>query len=91
MDGAGCDQPVTREQALYGVLLEPLQLSLVTGVDNLSLERSVLGYQVWSPSWLLNTRLVCFYIRLFISVSSGVVYCYLSDKPQFAVQPIATS
>ena len=39
-----------REKALYGVTLEPLELALLTGQETLTLERSILGYQVHPPS-----------------------------------------
>jgi len=37
---------LNREKALYGVTLEPLELALLTGQETLTLERSILGYQV---------------------------------------------
>jgi len=37
---------LNREKALYGVTLEPLELALLTGQETLSLERSILGYEV---------------------------------------------
>lgn len=39
-----------REKALYGVTIEPLELALLTGQERLTLERSILGYQVPFPS-----------------------------------------
>ena len=38
-----------RDKALYGVTLEPLELALLTGQETLTLERSILGYQVPFP------------------------------------------
>ena len=40
------DNQEFRDKALYGVTIEPLELALLTGQDTLSLERSILGYQV---------------------------------------------
>ena len=40
-----------REKALYGVTLEPLELALLTGQETLTLERSILGYQVPLPPY----------------------------------------
>jgi len=37
---------LNRDKALYGVTLEPLELALLTGQETLTLERSILGYQV---------------------------------------------
>jgi len=37
---------LNRDKALYGVTIEPLELALLTGQETLSLERSILGYQV---------------------------------------------
>jgi len=37
---------LNREKALYGVTIEPLELALLTGQERLTLERSILGYQV---------------------------------------------
>ena len=41
---------VARERALYGVQLEPLELEEVTGLEEMALERSLLGYQVPPPA-----------------------------------------
>ena len=40
------DNQEFRDKALYGVTIEPLELALLTGQETLSLERSILGYQV---------------------------------------------
>jgi len=37
---------LNRDKALYGVTIEPLELALLTGQETLSLDRSILGYQV---------------------------------------------
>ena len=43
------DNQEFRDKALYGVTIEPLELALLTGQETLSLERSILGYQVLLP------------------------------------------